>query len=231
MNVALLVLSLMGFAADEPALSLFDGKSLNGWVAEGASVYQRDGEAVPVWTVQDGLLSCKGKGFGFLRYEKREFDDFTLHLEFRMAPRCNSGIGIRTRVFDPEQSRATRPSFYSYEIQLTDDSGKPPTPHSTGSLYRYVAPKENAIKPAGEWNTMEVTCIGPKIRVTLNGKLIQDVDQSTLEPLRTKPLRGFICLQNHGGDIVFRAIEVKVRKPGDHVEVDRSSDRDLRVAR
>ncbi|MDR3618187.1 MAG: DUF1080 domain-containing protein [Paludisphaera borealis] len=231
MRIALLALVLMGYPPDEAPQSLFDGKSLNGWVAEGASEFQRDGKTVPVWTVHDGLLSCKGKGFGFLRFKEREFDDFTLHLEFRMAPGCNSGLGIRTGAFDPERSRATRPSFYSYEIQLADDSGKPPTPHSTGSLYRYVAPKENAIKPAGQWNTIEVTCIGPKIRVSLNGKLIQDVDQSALEPLKTKPLRGFICLQNHGGDIEFRAIEVKERKAGDRGRADRSSDRNVLSSR
>jgi hypothetical protein len=204
----------MGFVADEPAVALFDGKTLDGWVAEGVSEFQRDGATVPVWTVRDGLLACKGKGFGFLRYKAREFDDFTLHLEFRMAPRCNSGIGVRTGAFDPARSHDTRPSCYSYEIQLADDAGKPPTTHSTGSLYRYVAPRENAIKPAGEWNTMEVACDGPRIRVTLNGKLIQDVDQSTIEALRNKPLRGCICLQNHGGDIEFRAVEVTERKAG-----------------
>lgn len=215
MNVVLLALSLIGFSADDPALALFDGKGLTGWVAEGASEYQQDGKSVPVWTVHDGLLSCKGKGFGFLRYKDREFDDFTLHVEFRMARGCNSGLGIRTGAFDPARSRETRPSFYSYEIQLTDDAGKPATTHSTGSLYRYVAPKENAIKPAGEWNTMEIECLGPRIRVTLNGKLIQDVDQSTIDALKAKPLHGCICLQNHGGDIEFRAVEVKERKPSE----------------
>jgi len=214
MQVALLALVLMGYPPDGASLSLFDGKTLGGWVAEGVSEYQRDGKAVPVWTARDGLLSCKGKGFGFLRYKEREFDDFTLRFEFRMAPGCNSGLGIRTGAFDPDRSRATRPSFYSYEIQLMDDSGKPPTTHSTGSLYRYVAPKENPIKPAGEWNAIEVACKGSKIRVRLNGKLIQDVDQSAIEPLKAKPLKGYICLQNHGGDVEFRDIRVEEPKPG-----------------
>lgn len=213
MNVALLVIGLMGFAADEPPLALFDGESLGGWVAEGSKEFQRDGATVPVWTAHDGLIACKGKGFGFLRYQGREFEDFTWSLEFRMAPGCNSGLGFRTRAFDPRRSRDTRPSFYSYEIQLTDDAGKPPSTLGTGSLYRYVAPRENPIKPAGEWNTIVIECVGPRIHVTLNGKLIQDVDQSTIEALRNKPLRGSVCLQNHGGDIEFRNIEVKERKP------------------
>jgi hypothetical protein len=126
-----------------------------------------------------------------------------------MAPHCNSGLGIRTGPFDPSRSRATRPSFYSYEIQFFDDAGTPPTTHSSGSLYRYVAPKKNAIKPAGQWNSIDVHCVGPRIKVTLNGELIIDVDQTTLEPLRKKPLRGYICFQNHGGNIEFRAVQIR----------------------
>jgi len=203
----------MGSAPDSPAISLFDGQSLRGWVAEGVSEFDRDGKKEPVWIAHDGTIVCRGKGFGFLRYKEREFDDFTLRLEFKMAPGCNSGLGIRTTVFDPRESRATRPSFYSYEIQLFDDAGKPATPHSTGSLYRYIAPKVSAMKPAGEWNTIEITCDGPRIRVVLNDKVIQDVDQREHEALKDKPLRGYICLQNHGGNIEFRAIEVHELKP------------------
>src|SRR5271157_2019966 len=66
--------------------------------------------------------------------------------EFRMAPGSNSGLGVRTRSFDPARSRATRSSFFSYEIQLFDDAGKPATTHSSGSLYRYLAPRKNVIR-------------------------------------------------------------------------------------
>jgi len=193
---------------------LFNGKDLNGWVAEGVKEFTADGTTEPVWIVKDGEIHCRGKGFGFLRYERESFDDFVFHVEFRMAPKCNSGLGFRTRAFDPKDSRGTRPSFYSYEIQLTDDGDKPPNVHSSGSLYRYVAPKVSAMKPAGEWNTIEITCVGPKIQVNLNGQLIQDVDQTTIEALKTKPLKGNVCLQNHGGTIQFRNVRLREIKTG-----------------
>jgi hypothetical protein len=155
------------------------------------------------------MLHCAGKGFGFLRYDRREFADFTLRVEFRMAPKCNSGIGIRTGAFDPKKSSQTRPSYFSYEIQLTDDAGKTPNVHSTGSLYRYIAPREIAVKPAGEWNTIEITCVGPHVSVVLNGREVVDVDQSTVTALKNKPLKGNVCLQNHGGTIDFRDVSVK----------------------
>jgi len=193
----------------EEVRALFNGRDLDGWVAEGVAEV-RDGSGTrPVWSVDEGTLVCQGSGFGFLRYAGREFGDFRLHVEYRMQPGGNTGVGIRTRPFDPAQSRATRPSFYSYEIQLVDDAGEPASTHSTGSLYRYVAPRANPVKPAGEWNTLEVECLGPQIRITLNGEVIVDVDQSSIQALKDKPLSGYVCLQNHGRRAEFRNVWIR----------------------
>ena len=205
----LLSLALVSVTRAGEPIPLFDGKSLDDWKAEGVSTYEKDGKTLPVWTVSDGAILCNGNGFGFLRYAAREFSDFTFHVEFKMAPKCNSGLGVRTTVFDPSNSRGTRPSYYSYEIQLIDDVGKAPSVVSTGSLYRYIAPNENAMKPAGEWNEIEITCVGSKIESVFNGKKIIDVDQSTVESLKKKPTKGYVCLQNHGGRITFRNVWVK----------------------
>lgn len=196
-------------AAADGVETLFNGRNLDGWVAEGVSEI-RDGSGTrPVWSARDGMIACEGSGFGFLRYAGREFGDFVLHVEYRMEPGGNTGVGIRTRPFDPSQSRATRPSFYSYEIQLVDDAGKPPSPHSTGSLYRYVAPKTNPVEPAGAWNALEIECRGPRIQIRLNDELILDVDQSTIESLKEKPLSGYVCLQNHGRRAEFRNVRIR----------------------
>ena len=175
-STATLALIFSVLAGEPEEIELFDGRSLNGWVAEGVSEFSKDGQTLPVWSVRERKLVCTGKGFGFLRYDLRQFADFVLHAEFRMDPGCNSGVGIRTRAFDPARSRATRPSFFSYEIQLFDDAGKPATTHSSGSLYRYVAPRRNAMRRAGEWNDLEATCIGPRIKLTLNNEQIVDLD-------------------------------------------------------
>lgn len=207
-TLSLLLVAMTGVAPQDE-VALFNGKNLEGWVAEGVSEYIKSGQPHPVWSVNEGRLICTGKGFGFLRYDRQPFSDFVFHVEFRMAPGCNSGLGIRTRSFVPERSRATRPSFYCYEIQLFDDAGKPPTTHSSGSLYRYVAPAKNAMRPAGEWNSIDIECKGSRIKVTMNGETIIDVDQHSIEALRQKPLAGYVCLQNHGGRIEFRALQVR----------------------
>src|SRR3954453_21208939 len=104
--------SLLPLPAQAPAkgkaIELFNGKDLDGWVAEGQKDYKDGDQVKPVWTVQPGLLVCAGKGYGFLRYAKQEFADFAFHVEYRMTKpakgMCNSGIGIRTVPFDPKRS-------------------------------------------------------------------------------------------------------------------------------
>lgn len=211
-RAALFVVCLLPLttAAGEPGrIVLFDGKSLDGWVVEGSAVFQDGAAKKPIWTVEEGTIRCAGKGAGFLRFGKRTFDDFVLHVEYRLAPKGNSGVGIRTVPFDVKRSKDTRPSFACYEIQLLDDAGKPATKHSTGSLYRHVAPRENPAKAAPEWNVMEIEAIGPRIRIRLNERDILDYDQTTQPKTSKLPLAGYISLQNHNTGVAFRNVWVR----------------------
>jgi hypothetical protein len=208
-----LILGVALLASPAPAdevLPLFNGKDLTGWVMEPAQYKDKaTGKSLPMWEVKDGLLVTPGKAFGFLRYDRQQFGDFKLHVEYRMAKNGNSGLGIRTGPFDPKRSRETRPSYFSYEVQLLDDAGKKPDKHSSGSLYRYVAPRANPIKPSPEWNTVEVECVGPRIRVTINGEQVLDVDQTTIPEIKDKPLKGYVCLQSHSHQVEFRKVRIQ----------------------
>jgi uncharacterized protein YlaI len=209
MTAALVATLLAAFARGDEARELFNGKDLDGWVVEERPYKDKSGKNTPNWSVRDGLLTCEGKTFGFLRYEKQEFADFALHVECRLSPKSNTGIGIRAVPYDPKKDPQTRPSYHSYEIQVQDDEGKPPSKHNTGSLYRYVAPKANPIKRAPVWNTVDIECIGPRIRVTINGQEILDADQSTIEEIKNKPLKGYVCLQSHDRLVEFRAVRIR----------------------
>ena len=199
---------------DREFTDLFNGRDLDGWVAESHVDSESHPDGRPVWSVRDGEIVCDGCGFGFLRYAVEPFADVTLRLDFQLQKHpsrrfCNSGIGLRTVPFDSRRSQATRPSIRGYELQLLDDVAASPTTHSCGSLYRYVAPLKSALRSTGEWNSLEVAMVGPRIRVTLNGRVIQDVDQLEVPAIRSKPLSGFIALQNHGGPARFRNIRVR----------------------
>jgi len=203
------------------AIELFNGKDLSGWVIEGPTEFDNKGNKEPIWVADNGMITCRvnnRKSYGFLRYDKKQFADFVFSLEYRLSEKempkqspCNSGIGIRTGVYDPKKSDSP-PSRAGYEIQLLDDAMKNPDKHSTGSLYRYIAPSVKAVKPAPEWNQIEIECKGARIKVTLNGEKIIDVDQTTVEEIKNKPLKGYVCVQNHGGKVDFRNLRVKELK-------------------
>ena len=208
-------------AQTNDAVELFNGKDLSGWVIEGPTEFDNKGNKESIWVADNGMITCRvnnRKSYGFLRYDKKQFADFVFSLEYRLSEKempkqspCNSGIGIRTGVYDPKKSDSP-PSRAGYEIQLLDDAMKNPDKHSTGSLYRYIAPKVKAVKPAPEWNKIEIECKGPRIMVTLNGEKIIDVDQTTVEEIKNKPLKGYVCVQNHGGKVDFRNLRVKELK-------------------
>ena len=231
----MIALVLMLGVLQEPNTALqdiFNGKDLAGWVVEGPSKL-KTGE--PIWRVtSEGLLRATagkdefgGGGFGFLRYSVQKYSNFKLRVEYRFLPVSaevesgNSGVGIRTVPFDRKQNRTTRPSFAGYEIQLLDDAGKPANKGSSGSLYRYAAPKANPVRAAPAWNCLEIECQGSRIKIVLNDTPILDVDQNTLEDLparnkpqgipapKDKPLTGYLCLQSHSGTVEFRKVQVR----------------------
>jgi hypothetical protein len=137
---------------------LFNGKDLTGWRLTNPK--QASG-----WSVQDGLLvnrveQEKGKphkAFGNLRTE-REFGDFNLTLETRVPKNGNSGIYLRG----------------IYEVQVFDSFGKPLDWHNMGAIYSRVAPTIAAEKPAGQWQTFDITLVDRHATVILNGKKIID---------------------------------------------------------
>ena len=67
----------------------------------------------------------------------------------------------------------------------------------------------NPVKSAGQWNVVDVECRGPRIRVTINGQEVMDFDQTTVEELKNKPLKGFVCLQSHTLPVEFRNVRIR----------------------
>ncbi len=141
-----------------PAIALFNGSNLDGWRL--TSPGQKNG-----WSVQDGLLlnnpvQEEGKphiSYGNLRTEK-EFEDFNLKLEVNVPEKGNSGIYLRG----------------IYEVQVMDSYGRGLDPHHMGGVYSRITPTQSAEKPAGEWQTMDITLLDRHVTVILNGKKIID---------------------------------------------------------
>jgi len=187
-------------------IPLFDGKTLNGWHAEGGELMR--------WQAENGVLSCIGGGGGWLTTEE-EYSDFILSLEWRIPAGGNSGVGLRY----PSNSHVSQAGM---EIQILDDEApkhrdiKPE--QYTGSIYYQVAAKHGAAKPVGEWNRYLITCDGPLVVIELNGIEVvrADMDEHTigkgdLTPLSERPRSGHIGVQNHDESRVdFRNVKIKV---------------------
>ena len=136
-------------------IELFNGHDLTGWRLT-------DPNAANGWSVKDGILTNNpvpqpGKHYGNLRTD-REFEDFNITLETNLPKGGNSGVYIRGM----------------YEVQVADTYGRGIDPHNMGAVYSRITPTEAAEKPAGEWQTMDITFVDRHVTVALNGKQIID---------------------------------------------------------
>jgi hypothetical protein len=171
-------------------VTLFDGKTLNGWRL-------RDPKAKNGWAVVDGDLAVvEPKGNADLVSDSA-FQDLKLHIEFMVDPKSNSGVYLRGR----------------YEVQLLDnpDAKTALDTHGNGAVYSRLAPKVDASKTAGEWQTLDIEFVGRQIAVRLNGTtIIQDVVDGitggALSPFEEEA--GPLMLQGDHGKVRFRNIVI-----------------------
>ncbi len=199
--MTLLAASLLG----QDGKQLFDGKSLDGWKQVGYDQF----------VVEDGMMKTTG-GMGLLYYDREAFGDCTLKVVFKTAGgRANSGVVIRM----PEQpSDAWYGVHNGYEVQI--DAGGDEW-HRTGAIYSLSRATKANQKPAGEWNTLEISLRGPKTTIHLNGELVNEYSEGQevpprkmwYEPVRgPRPDVGYIGLQNHDADSTVYFKEISVSK-------------------
>lgn len=170
-------------------VTLFDGKSLTGWSL-------RDAKAKMGWAAVDGELRVvEPKGNADL-VTSRSFQDMKLHIEFNVEPHSNSGVYLRGR----------------YEVQILDDKSKATEEHGCGAVYSRIAPRLDATKAAGEWQSFDITFVGRRLTVVLNGQTIHDgvtvegITGGAINPYEDEP--GPLMLQGDHGKVRFRNIVV-----------------------
>jgi hypothetical protein len=169
-------------------LELFNGKDVSGWKLRNASRGN-------CWTVADGALTNNPKCVDIIT--ERTFSDFKLHTEFNIVPKSNSGIYLRGR----------------YEVQIQDDAARTVTDSLLmGGVYGFLRPAMNAAGRAGEWQTFDVTLVGRRVTVVLNGRTIVDdaeipgITGGALDSHEGAP--GPIMLQGDHGRISFRKVTI-----------------------
>jgi hypothetical protein len=171
-------------------VTLFDGKTLTGWRL-------RDPKAKNGWAVVAGELAVIEPKDNADLVSGRTFQDMKLHIEFKVDAKSNSGVYLRGR----------------YEVQILDNPDKKMAldSHGCGGLYSRLAPKVDASKAAGEWQTLDVEFVGRQVSITLNGTtIIKDVVDGitggAVNPFEDEA--GPLMLQGDHGKVRFRNIVV-----------------------
>ncbi len=201
--VVLVVCAAPAVAADDNWVSLFDGKTLQGWT-------QKNGTAK--YTVEDGTIvgtTNEGSPNSFLCTDK-DYSDFELTFEVKVDDRLNSGVQIRSRSTpDYKDGVVHGPQV---EIALSD----------AGRVYGEALPNANWLCPAGDeaarkafkagaWNKYRVRAVGTKIETWIN-----DVPIVSFDDEKSGMSSGFIGLQVHSigrgeGPYQVRWRNIKIR--------------------
>ena len=207
-TVLMFCAALPGWAGEKGWKQLFNGKDLTGWQQVGPGSF----------VVEDGMLKPVG-GMGLLYSKEKPVGNAIIRIVYKTSrPDDNSGVFIRIPI---EPREEWMPVYYGYEAQIYDAGDDT---HVTGVLYSLNKAMARASKPAGEWNTMEITLDGPRTIVTLNGQKVTDYTEGQpveerkheWEPHRgRRPDAGYFGLQNHPREdksdsgISFKEVAVK----------------------
>lgn len=179
--------------------------------------------AEDTWTVKNDTLYSTGLPIGVMRSEK-QYENFILHVEWRhMEKGGNSGVFVWSKAVPDPESRLPD----GVEVQMlelgwvelnTKDGVAPPIAYVHGELFGVGGVKtdpdnprgerskstENRCKGKGEWNTYDVVCVDGTIKLSVNGKFVNGISNSTQR-------KGYLCLEAEGAKIEmrnFRMIEL-----------------------
>ena len=191
--VALVLLAVpSGLAAQQetrtgPApLSLYDGKTLEGWVQRGdpATVWKADGDSIV------GSADARARAHGFLCTEK-EYGDFILEVDFKVDPRFRAGVQIRSMSY-PEYYGGV---VHGDQVVIAPSATSGGIMEEAGRHWLYDLKGNEAITRAYRrdgWNHLTVVCVGDTIKTWLNG-----VEGANLRDAKTPT--GFIALEVNRG--------------------------------
>lgn len=192
--------------APEGFTALFNGKDLSGWHgsvrvdrllkgpqdAVAKEQAEADEQMRQHWKVEDGVLVNDGRGTNLATI--KHYKNFELLVDWKINPKGDSGIYLRgipqVQIWDSKTLS---------EKQFGREKNK-----GSGALWNNKnlddkLPLKFADKEPGQWNTFDITMIGDKVTVKLNGEVVADkvALDNLWEPGQPVPERGPIELQYH----------------------------------
>jgi hypothetical protein len=204
-------------------ITLFDGKTTNGWHKYGG------GPVGSAWKIADGILYLdstekedgKIKNGGDITTDE-EFENFDLKLEWKISKGGNSGIIFCVH---EDTAKYKKPYETGPEMQVLDNEGHKDgknTKHRAGDLYDLISCSKETVKPVGEWNQVEIKLLNGKLDFFLNGENVvsttmwDDSWNKMVANSKFKTMPGFgtikkgrIDLQDHDCLVWYRNIMIK----------------------
>jgi hypothetical protein len=183
-------------------VALFNGETLFGW-----TYHLKNPDARPemVWSIKDGVLRCTGQPVGYLVTMRNDFENYKLSLEWRWPGKGgNNGVlahvtspgalGVWPKCFEVQLQSGTAGELWviGTTLQITN-----PTTHIEDRRHKNLI--TNAEKPLGQWNKMEIVCLGNETWIFVNGYLVNYASNLSQQ-------RGAIGLQSEGTPIEYRNI-------------------------
>ena len=212
-------------AKDDSFVSIFDGKTSTGWRGYNKTAFPEKG-----WEVVDGTLHCLETGTGEAGFGgdiiyDRKLSNFELSLEWKIGVGGNSGIFILAQELPNEPIYKSSP-----EMQVLDNEKHPDARlgvngnRMSGSLYDLIPAVPQNTKPAGEWNQVRILVYQGTVVYTQNGanvveyhlwtedwkKMVANSKFKDWEWFVNPAKEGYIGLQDHGSDVWFRNIKLKI---------------------
>lgn len=213
---------------------LWDGKTTDGWRSATAQEFPKKG-----WMIKDGELIVNSTGnaqsqAGGDIITKERFSSFELTVDFKTSPGCNSGIKYFVQTGIPRISatgvKQNLGSVLGPEYQILDDARHPDAKagrdgnRTLGSLYDLIpASKDKKPNPIGQWNTARIVVKGKHVEHWVNSQKVVEYERGSqaFKDLVAKSKfnvipgygewpDGHILLQEHGSQVSFRNIKIRV---------------------
>jgi hypothetical protein len=207
---------------------LFDGKTTAGW--RGA---YRDSFPARGWEVREGMIIVQpstggesANGGDIVTLD--QYSSFELKVDFKLTEGANSGI----KYFVTEQQAKSPGSAIGLEYQLLDDAKHPDAKlgingnRTLASFYDLIAATDKHPNPIGQWNHARIIVKGKHVEHWLNGIKVLEYERGGKDFLRHKAEskfrdmkdfggweKGHILLQDHGNQVFFRSIKIRVIGP------------------
>jgi hypothetical protein len=180
-------------AKDAAGIDLLDADHAGGWKHIGGGGFKIEG----------GQAATYG-GRGVLYFAARPFADFLLTLEF-MQESQEADSGVFVRFPDPGGDPAV-PAEKGYQVEIGPVLNG--TNQGLGAIDNVATPINDVpARPAGQWNTLQVRCVGQSYAVSLNGRTVT-------RHTGDRSLRGYVGLQNHDGGSIVHFRNIRIRELG-----------------